>query len=73
MEHATGCRCSDTREPQPELRNHRVPDARTVMLYTAGATVNVGEQPPGPEAWSAPQAADAGGTASSRSMSWVTS
>jgi hypothetical protein len=39
MEHATGCRCSGTREPQPELRDRRVPDARTIMLCIAGATV----------------------------------
>ncbi|RPK92277.1 hypothetical protein EES46_09520 [Streptomyces sp. ADI98-10] len=38
MEHATGCRCSGTRDPQPELRDRRVPEARTVMLRIAGAT-----------------------------------
>lgn len=73
MEHETGCRCSGTREPQPELRDRWVPDVRTVMLCIEGATVIFGEQPPGPEAWPAPQAADAGGIASSRGMSWVTS
>lgn len=54
MEHAPGCLCSGAREPQPELQNCRAPDARTVMLCTAGATVNFGEQLPGPEAWPAP-------------------
>lgn len=38
-EHATGCRCSGTRDPQPELRDRRVPEARTIMLCIAGATV----------------------------------
>lgn len=39
MEHATGCRCSGTRDPQPELRDRQGPEARTVMLCIAGATV----------------------------------
>ncbi|MEV3951738.1 hypothetical protein AB0K57_29505 [Streptomyces halstedii] len=39
MEHATGCRCPGTHEPQPELRSRRVPEARTIMLCIAGATV----------------------------------
>ncbi|MEE4495070.1 hypothetical protein [Streptomyces sp. BE230] len=39
MEHATGCRCSVTREPHPELRDRRVPEVRTILLCIAGATV----------------------------------
>ncbi|MFH9474439.1 hypothetical protein [Streptomyces globisporus] len=39
MEHAPGCRCSGTRDLQPELRGRRVPGARTFMLCIAGATM----------------------------------